>query len=440
MRISSFQIYNTGIEAIQRQQAEQSRTQLQLGSGRRILTPSDDPSGAVQTLEFESRIASTEQYQRNGSMAEQRLRLAESTLSSVGDALHRVREIVITGMNATQTNETRGYLAEEVRQIAKHVVQLANTREANGEYIFAGYNTLQLPFAANNVPDSEQPIRYLGSNEQREVQISPTRRVAIGDSGQTVFMSIRDGNRTFAIDAGIPDPTPDNPNNLSPNTGSGIVGVGSVVDPVAWGAAAGSYAITFAYDDTTGERSYTVNVLENDGTLGAVVQVPNPNPPPADISLEDIPYVEDGTIEFNGIQFSVSGQPADGDSFVVRPSANLDMFQIFEDIAKALEAPRTDEVSQARQMNALNHGLQRLDNAQENTLRIRATQGTRLQAVDEQRLIHDNLLLNLKTTLSEIRDLDYAEAISRFQLQMTGLQAAQQSYTQVQRLSLFNYL
>ncbi|WP_006786637.1 flagellar hook-associated protein FlgL [Thiorhodospira sibirica] len=427
MRISSFQIYNTGIEAIQRQQAEQSRTQLQLGSGRRILTPSDDPSGAVQTLEFESRIASTEQYQRNGSMAEQRLRLAESTLSSVGDALHRVREIVITGMNATQTNETRGYLAEEVRQIAKHVVQLANTREANGEYIFAGYNTLQLPFAANNVPDSEQPIRYLGSNEQREVQISPTRRVAIGDSGQTVFMSIRDGNRTFAIDAGIPDLA--NPGSLLPNTGSGIVGVGSVVDPVQWNANADTYTVTFSVD-ANGARTYEVTRDPAGAILG-----PDGNPLtfPAD-------YVEDGTIEFNGIQFSVSGQPADGDSFVVRPSANLDMFQIFEDIAKALEAPRTDEVSQARQMNALNHGLQRLDNAQENTLRIRATQGTRLQAVDEQRLIHDNLLLNLKTTLSEIRDLDYAEAISRFQLQMTGLQAAQQSYTQVQRLSLFNYL
>lgn len=81
-----------------------------------------------------------------------------------------------------------------------------------------------------------------------------------------------------------------------------------------------------------------------------------------------------------------------------------------------------------------------LDQALGNILDTRASVGSRLKTVENQRNINEDVLLQLRTTLSEIEDLDYAEAISRFNLQQTALQAAQQSYVQVQRLSLFNFI
>jgi flagellar hook-associated protein 3 FlgL len=97
MRVSTTQIFRNGIDSIQQNQVDLSRTQQQLASGRKILSPSDDPAGAVQALQLRSSVDKVEQYQRNADMLAQRLQLSETTVGAVVSGLQRVRELALQG-------------------------------------------------------------------------------------------------------------------------------------------------------------------------------------------------------------------------------------------------------------------------------------------------------------------------------------------------------
>jgi flagellar hook-associated protein 3 FlgL len=73
-------------------------------------------------------------------------------------------------------------------------------------------------------------------------------------------------------------------------------------------------------------------------------------------------------------------------------------------------------------------------------LAARTRIGTRLNAIDQQRAVNEATIASLETNISQLKDLDYAEAITRLNAQSVGLEAAQQSYVRVQGLSLFNFL
>ena len=230
MRLSTNQIYQQGISSVLDNQAQLLRTQVQIGTGKRILAPSDDPSGSVQTLQIRSAIETTEQYRKNGDLAEARLQLEESTLQSVGDNLQRVRELLVQANNDSQTNGTRASIGAEVSQRLEELLGLANTRDSNGEYIFAGYRSQGAAFTR----DASGAITYQGDRGSRALQISPVRQVPIGDSGYDVYQDIATGNGEFSVSIGA-------------NTGSGIAGPGAVVDYAAWQTAApsGPYTIEF---------------------------------------------------------------------------------------------------------------------------------------------------------------------------------------------------
>ncbi|TVP83032.1 flagellar hook-associated protein FlgL [Thioalkalivibrio sp.] len=314
MRVSTSQVFRSGVDNIQRSQQDLSRTQLQLGSGKRILSPSDDPSGAVKSLQLTSAVGKLEQYERNALSVTQRLRSTETVLTSVGDGLQRVRELVVQGNNGSQTNETRAMIAGEIAQVRDELLQLANSQDANGEYLFAGLRSWDQPFI-----DEGNRVRYAGDDGQRAVQISAVRTVPVGDPGQSVF-SVK---------------------------------------------------------------------------------------PPG----------EDG------------------------PEPRM-LFDLYADVVSALKnGPDADGDGESESFHgAMGQALGDLDQALGRLLETRTSLGARMNTVETQSRVNEDQLLQVKTALSEVQDLDYAEAISRFNLQQTALQAAQQTFVQVQRLSLFNFL
>ncbi len=397
MRISTSQIYNAGMDSIQRQQAEVNRVQQQLASGKRILSPSDDPGGAVQSLQFRDSMARLEQYARNGSLAQSRLNQEENVLGQAMDSLQRVRELAIQANNASQTPETRRSIAVEIRQQLEQMYQLANTRDANGEYIFAGFASLDRPFVAT--PAGAQ---YNGGAQARQVAISDERRIALGDTGAAVFMDIPEGNGRFVV---VED---------AANTGTGAVQETSVSSPGAWDGT--ERTLRFTAPDTWEALDADSNVVASGS------------------------YSSGGTITFEGLSVRLGGSPAAGDSFSLRASAGQDIFAIYSELADALEHPVAGAADAARQTGAIGRALSDLDQAAGRFSEVRSTVGARLAAVDSQAEQREIEWLELSRTLSEIEDLDYAEAISRFNLRMVSLQAAQQSYSMFARLSLFDFL
>ncbi len=401
MRISTSQTYQQAISNILDQQAQLIKTQLQLGSGRRLLTAADDPAAASQILGVQQTLSSTTQYQANGNAVRARLGLEESALTNVGELLQHVRTLAVQANNATQTNETRAAIAVEVRARLDELLALANTRDANGEYLFAGFQGKTQPFSVT----ASGAYAYNGDQGRRYLQVGPARQIAVGDPGSTVFQAIRNGNGTFVTA------------HNSGNAGTGVISPGAVSGTFV----SDTYTLSFTQVLSTDPITYTVT-----GAVSGVVASGT--------------FSSGAAISFNGAQISVSGTPANGDSFTISPSANQDMFTTLKNLAVALETPVSGAAAQAKLHNSMNRALTDLDQALGKVLEIRAGVGARFNAVDNQQDQHEHLSVELQKTLSSLQDVDYAQATSLLNRQLLALQAAQQAFVKTQNLSLFNYL
>ena len=198
MRIGTLQMFRQGINSILDQQAKLFETQNQLATGKRINSPSDDPTGAAQLVGLSESSKITAQYQDNILAARTRLELEDTALGSVGDVLQRVRELTIQALNDTNSATDRAAIATEVRQLADEVIGLANRKDGNGQFMFAGFQVLTQPFSET----APGVFAYAGDQGQRQIQIGSARQIADGDSGQAVFMDIPDGGgfkSVFAI-------------------------------------------------------------------------------------------------------------------------------------------------------------------------------------------------------------------------------------------------
>ena len=401
MRISTQQLQQQGINSMLEQQSKLGKTQLQVSTGRRILTPADDPAASSQVLGLTQAKEVTGQYQSNADAARARLSLEESALVGVGDLLQRVRELAVQANNAPLNNGDRNAIAQEIRQRLDGLLSLSNTKDANNEYIFSGYQGLVQPFSAA----SSGSFNYSGDEGQRYLQIGATRQVAVGDSGTTVFRAIRNGNGVFTTQESVT------------NAGTGVIDPGTVNGTFV----PDTYTVAFTQLLPTDPVTYTAT-----GVASGLVASGT--------------YTSGSSITFNGVQTSVTGTPANGDSFSVIPSANQDIFTTVQNFARGLETVISTPAGQAHFNNTMNRTLIDLDRSLDNVIDIRTRVGSRLNAIDAQKNLNDSFKLQLQETLSNLQDLDYAEAVSRLNLQITGLQAAQQSFVKIQGLSLFNFL
>ncbi|HEY8509357.1 MAG TPA: flagellar hook-associated protein FlgL [Steroidobacteraceae bacterium] len=397
MRISTAGMHESLLQRIMERTAALERTQNQLAAGKRILTPADDPSGAVRALDIDRALAENQQYARNIDAATNRLSLEEQTLANTTSLLQRVRDLIVQANNAPLGPNERAQIATEIESRIRELVDLANTRDATGEYLFGGYQTQSQPFAL-----SGNTVSYKGDQGVRLIQTGPTQRIADSHSGFEVFMDIIEGNGTFVTAA--------NP----ANAGSGMIDGGHVVDPNAW--IRDTYTITFTSPTDWEVTDSNGNPVAN-GT-----------------------YTSPGTIEFLGVQVTLSGEPAANDTFTIRPSAKQDMFTTLTQLIDTLRSPITTDAQRAQVATRLGTALAQMDRALDHVSSVRAEVGARLSSLDQAEDTRLDRELEMQRSLSELRDLDYSEAVTRLNLQLAGLEAAQASYARLSQLSLFDYL
>ncbi|MES9943749.1 MAG: flagellar hook-associated protein 3 [gamma proteobacterium symbiont of Ctena orbiculata] len=185
-RVSTSMLFDRGINSMLQRQSEVSRAQMQISTGKRILTPKDDPPGAAYVLDLRTSITQVEQYQNNADRAQSRLELQEATLRGVDNLLPRIMELAIQGQSDTYSPAARQAIGQELRQLNDELMALANTRDSDGEYIFAGYDADSLPF--DNPADGV--FAYSGDMGTRALQISATRQVQDRENGYDVFMNV----------------------------------------------------------------------------------------------------------------------------------------------------------------------------------------------------------------------------------------------------------
>jgi flagellar hook-associated protein 3 FlgL len=193
MRISSSMIYELGVAAMQNRTADLVRIQQQLSSGRRVLTPSDDPVASTQSLVLDQSLRVTQQYRANITRATNALSLEDTVLDQIGRVIQDAKVTAINAGNATLSPANLKALATELRGRYQELLGLANTQDGAGQYLFAGFKSTTRPFT-----QSTGPGVYVGDQGVRLVRISASREIAINDNGQDVFKPGVPGEDVFA--------------------------------------------------------------------------------------------------------------------------------------------------------------------------------------------------------------------------------------------------
>ncbi|RLT92578.1 flagellar hook-associated protein FlgL [Ketobacter sp.] len=405
IRISTSQVFTQGANSILDNQSKVNQTQLQLSKGTRILKPSDDPIGSAVALDLQKQIDNSLQFISNGQTAETKLAVEESALANVTDILQRIRDLTLQGANATMNQTDRQAIIVEIEQRMDELIGLGNSQLASGEYLFSGFKTNVKPFSR----DGTGSVTYNGDQGVLNVNVNTSVRVESGNSGDEVFFDIKTGNGSFVTEGD------------SSNLGTGVISAAVLEDPTVY--VGDQYSVDFSLSGS-GALQYQIT----GANTGPVYAAPLPL------------FDEDASISFNGINFSISGFPQAGDSFSIEPSFRQSVFATVNQVVSALKIPNNTATLQATFQNALNVGLQNLDQAMNHIDEVRASVGSRLNVIESEAEINESLKVEAQSALSVVKDLDYAEAITELNKRTLALQAAQQSFVQVQNLSLFEFI
>ncbi|CAG4882183.1 Flagellar hook-associated protein flgL [Georgfuchsia toluolica] len=402
MRISSNTLHDQGLSAILRNQAQMLHTQQQVSTGKRILTPADDPVAAAQALDVSQADAMNTQYATNRSAAADSLSLVEGSLAQVSSIITNVRTIAVNVGSGILSDSDRVSLAAQLSSALSELQGAANATDGQGRYLFAGYQSQSQPFSSGPVG-----VQYNGDDGQRLIQVDSSRQMGVSVSGADVFTRIPGGNGSFV--------SGDSPGN----NGSGLINPGSVIDPSS--LTRHNYSINFSVSG--GTTTYAVVDSTTNATL-----------------LSAQPYSSGDSIRFDGMDIVIEGAPVNGDKFTIAPSGDQSIFKTVQDLIDLLQTPVHAPGDSARLANGLKQGLINLDQALGSVLTQRGVIGAKLNEIDVLQSAGSNRSVQYQKTLSRLQNVDLNVAISDLTQEQLSLQAAQKSFVQISGLSLFTYL
>ena len=417
MRISTSTIYSNGVNQLGTLQSSLARTQEQLSTGRRNLTPADDPIATARALEVTQSQAMNTQLVTNRQNARSTLSQETVALQSATSLLQDVKDLAVKAGNGTLTPQDRESLAVELEGRLNDLLGVANTADGAGGYLFAGFKSTTLPFTLVS-----GGAIYNGDQGERALKVGSARSVAVSDSGSSIFENNITGNGTFVTkpDAGNYE-----------RGGTGIIAPGSIKDGAL--LTGNQYSINFTVVPEEPGIPKQITYTVTNVTTG--------EPVPADVvPPEPIPYVSGQAIEFDGMTMDIKGEPADLDSFTIDPSEKQSVFTTVTDLVKALREPGAGPAGQTSLSNKLNQINLNIDSALDNILSVHASVGSRMKELDHLDSAGDDLNIQYATTLSNLQEVDTIAAISLFAQQQINLEAAQKSYKSLTSLSLFNFI
>lgn len=398
MRISTSMMHTSALLAMQSAQSELQKAQDEVSSGKKVTKPSDDPVAAVRIMQLQQQQANNTQYGDNISSLKTRLSTSDQTLADAESVVQQVSTLAVQANNSTLSDSDRKSIATQLSELSQQLLNLANTKDANGEYLYSGYSTLTQPFAR----DASGVVVYSGDQGVRQVQVGTSQYMTDSNTGDETFMSVPNGNGTFALSA------------ASTNTGSGVI-TGSVQNRASW--TGGDFTLTF-----TSATDWKVT----DGGSNVIASGSN--------------YQAGNAINFNGISVNVTGTPAASDSFQIDSSTSKDIFSTIDDLITTLNSSTDTTAQQAQYQNSLNAVSDQLSQAETQILNVRASVGARVSSLETVDSARQDSADQLTSSLSNLQDADYTEAVSRYSQLYTALQAAQQAYAKTSKLSLFDYL
>ncbi|MGF1714987.1 flagellar hook-associated protein FlgL [Photobacterium chitinilyticum] len=187
MRLSTAQLNSVMLTSMQTSTTGVNKSFMQMSSGERMLKPSDDPLGSVQLMMLDREQANISQFQKNISNLEAQLGQTESHLDASNNAVLRAQELVTSVLNASNsTEEGREAIATELDSILDQLVDVANSKNPNGDYIFAGTQTDTQPVVKDPATGK---YTYMGNSDQRMVQVAESMTIPSNQTADAIFFS-----------------------------------------------------------------------------------------------------------------------------------------------------------------------------------------------------------------------------------------------------------
>lgn len=407
MRISTNQIYDQNIRSIMNNQGDLAKTQEQLATGKRILTPSDDPVGAAKVLRMTEEIDELTQFQRNNDLVTGSLEQQEAVLTNITDSINRARTLIVQSGNGILSDPDKRAIGAELEQIKLEVFDLMNTQDADGNYLYAGFQSGNQAFDYNPAATGNA-ITFAGDPGVSFVQLSNSSKIQSTSNGYEVFENVLSRFK-FEVQAST---VADLETASVKQQGTFDTFFDKNYDPVNTGN--NDYRITFL---GTGQAQ-----LVNQGTAAVVATVD---------------YTSGSPFTIKGMEFNAIAAPGDTIDFSLNPPEKKSMAQSLHEIQEILMDSTID--SSALQ-ESIADALVGLDNGLEKLSLERASIGSRLNIAESTYESNLDMEIAARGARSALQDVDYAEASTEFAKQETALSAALATFPQVSNLSLFNYI
>jgi len=408
MRISTSMLNQNAVNAIMEDEQQLAQTQNQLSTGKSVNTPADNPVAMVQLLQLNNTNSQYQQYVSNGQAANTNLTLEQQALTTSTTTLQSIRDLVVQANTGTNNDSDLKNIATQISALESQLQGSANSQNAQGEYLFAGFSSNTQPF----VRGSSGSMSYVGDTGVNTVSINGGTSVQTGDAGSSVYMNVAAGNGTFSTAAS------------AGNTGTGVVDAGSVTDAATWNTAANA---------TPAGPPYTINF--SDSTDYTVTDASGNQ-----VTSGTYDSTSGGEISFDGVEVGITGSPAAGDTFTVSPSGQQSVFDTLDNIVNSLNNAGSSAAGRAQLSSQLASGLSNIDQAMDQVSTVTSNVGSRISLISSVNNDLTAATTDVTTQISNVSNLDYAAATAQYSQEYIALQAAEQSYADINKLSLFNYL
>jgi flagellar hook-associated protein 3 FlgL len=456
MRLGTANSYDRTLNILTTRQVELSQQQEKLAAGKKVLRGSDDPTGAAQAERAMTRSDRVDVEVRALNLQRNTVALTEGTLGNSMQLLQNIREKLVQAGDGALTPEDRAALAVEIKGMRDQLFGYAIKQDSNGIPLFGGLGSAPQAFT-----DEVGGVNFNGTTGNRA---STLVSVPGTMDGQAVWMNVPTGNGIFTTDLGM-GTLPTSPAALiaaqtgtpfvpadpdwaftktmnTTNEGEVWAGVGQVVDPAA--LTGNNYIVRFNVTPQLAEPA-PISTNPDDWALDPVVTYdvyrydPIADPTGAAavaVGLPNQPYTEGQDIIFDGVSITPKGKPADGDTLTIQSSTRTDLFAVLDHAIAAV-----DNAANGHQLSQdLAVALTQLDSGKERLSTARSESGVLLNRVDIIEGTQEDKTLQLAADRSRAEDMDMVKGISDMQNMQVGYQAALQTYAQVQRLSLFNFI
>ena len=417
MRLSTSQFYQNNLSHITNKSGQANQQLDKLSSRVRVQTAADDPVAANGIMSYKQELSNIARYQNNINMGENLLRREESLLTSAENLSQQAKELMLKANNGAYTAQEKAALSSELNSRIDELLDLANSRDEFGDYIFAGFQTDAEPF----LRQADGSVSYQGDSGQRELAISDNVKVALNHDGKLVFGQVPnpkgDLTASYNLQGGVRE--------------QGLMVEQAVINDATNVAAAQPYTLTFS------DNAGAVEVLVSDRDGNALLDS-NGDP------LIPQPYQSGQAISAGGLSITLTGEAKAGDEVTLKADAAnqgaaKSTLGVFDALNRAKEWLDGDG-NTASEQSEFADILDELDAVGGHFTRIRADTGIRLQRLDSQRETHADMTLTLDKVRSGMEDLDYAQALGELNQTMVALQASQSVFGKLQGMSLFNYI